>query len=69
MKINAEVLAYARSHPFWDEFEKFLLEQRPIVPTFNPDEDNTAQWKHACAKREGFDLALHHLKIEVNKNE
>jgi len=69
MKTNLEVLAFAQSHPLWDDFAKDLLEKRPRIPVHDPSDDNTAQWKEMSAMRKGFDLALHHLKIEVNKNE
>ena len=60
-----DFLHYMKSYPLWDDVEEFLVEHRPIVPTYDPSEDNTALWKHQCAEREGFDILLKLLKIEV----
>lgn len=49
------------------EFNCWLEEinqARPLVPDFDPKNDNTTMWKYLSAKREGFDLALHFLKIK-----
>ena len=49
------------------EFDRWINEikiARPFVPTFNHKNDNVEEWKYNSAKREGFDLALHFLKIK-----
>jgi len=53
-----------RSHPYWDEFEKFLLEHRPVLPEYNYHEDNVLEWKHKSGQREGFDILKNLLKLE-----
>ena len=65
MKQRLEVLTHMKSHPLWDEFERFLVEQRPEIPEYHPTDDNTEHWKYNSAKRDGFDLVMNHLKIEV----
>lgn len=67
MKNTTEFLYYMKSYPLWDEFEKFLVEHRPDIPEYNLSDDNTHAWKYNSAKREGFDLVLKLLKIEVEK--
>ena len=49
------------------EFNRWLNEiktARPLVPTFNYKNNNVDEWKYNSAKREGFDLVLHFLKIK-----
>lgn len=49
------------------EFNRWLNEiklAQPIIPTFDYKKDNTEEWKFNSARREGFYLALHFLKIK-----
>ena len=61
----SEIHLHFKSHPFYEEFEKSVLEHRPIIPVYNPKEDNTEVWKNESAKQEGFDLCLTLFKIGV----
>jgi hypothetical protein len=52
------------------EFERWLFEikqARPLVPTFNYKNSNVEDWKYLSAKREGFDLALHYLRVNLEE--
>lgn len=43
------------------EFRALLDEiklNRPSVPLFDPNEDNTEVWKTQCGLQQGFDLAM-----------
>ena len=60
-----EILFFMKSHPLYEEFEERLLSYRPIVPEYNPKEDNTDEWKYRSAQKAGFDLCLTIFKIEV----
>lgn len=66
MKTN-EVILYMKSHPYWEEFEKHLLEHRPVVPDYDPENDNSLLWKHRSGQQQGFDIIVNLLKIEVKK--
>ena len=60
-----ELLLYFKSHAFYEDFEENVLSHRPVVPNYNPSEDNTEKWKFESAKQEGFDLCLTLFKIGV----
>lgn len=49
--------------PFIDE----VIADAPVVPPFNPAEDNTARWRYDSAMREGYRLCL--LKFGVNMHD
>lgn len=49
----------------YEEFEKQVVDRRPIVPEYNPAENNVEDWKYRSAQRAGFDLCLKLFKIEV----
>lgn len=55
-----------KQHPFYDDFVKMLLAQRPSVPAHNPHSDNTEVWKSASAQQQGFDLCLTYLGVSKN---
>ncbi len=40
---------------------KHLKDQRPEVPRYIPDPDNTEEWKEKSLIRQGFNLCLTHL--------
>ena len=54
-----------KQDPEFDRWLNEINEARPLVPSFNHKIDNTEEWKYYSAKREGFDLALHFLKINL----
>lgn len=66
MKVG-DFLLHMKSYPFYDDFEKQLLSNRPLIPSHKHTEDNTEQWKFESAKQEGFDLCLTYFNIEVPK--
>ncbi len=47
-----------RQSPEFQLLVKGILEQRPQVPFYDPDNDNTEVWKTQCGLRQGFDLAM-----------
>ena len=53
-----DFLIHVQTHPFFPLFLKHLKSQRPIVPGFDPDADNTEKWKFLTAQQKGFDLCL-----------
>ena len=67
MSKYSDQVMFMKSHPLWEDFEKFIVDHRPSVPAYNHREDNTPEWKYRCAQREGFDLAMKLLNIEVEK--
>lgn len=52
-----------KSHPLYAEFQKELLSKRPLIPTHNPDVDNTDEWKSLSAQQKGFDLCCSFFNI------
>jgi len=58
-----DIHIFMRSHPYYEEFEANVLKHRPNIPTYNPNEDNTENWKFESAKQEGFELCLKLFKI------
>lgn len=64
MKNRAEILHYMKSHPLWDEFQKVLFEARPVLPVYDPKEDNSALWRHKSAQQEGFDILAAQLQLK-----
>ncbi len=46
------------SHPEYVALLKAAKAQRPELPPFNPNEDNTEQWKHVSGMQQGFDLCM-----------
>ena len=58
-----------QSDPLWEQFiVRELMEKRPSIPNYNPNKDNTEQWKAASAMQQGFDLALGVLELKVKPN-
>jgi len=49
---------------FQDFIKNELEPEIPIVPSFNPSEDNTDDWKQKSGLREGYLLAL--TKMGIN---
>lgn len=43
-----------------------LLPKAPIVPSYNPTNDNTSHWKYDSAMREGYRLCLMHLGVRLD---
>ena len=41
-----------------------VKQAQPPLPSYNHKKDNTEEWKYYSAKREGFNLVLHFLKIK-----
>lgn len=64
---SGDFFLHMKAFPLYGEFEKNLLEQRPIIPSYTHTEDNTDQWKFDSAKQEGFDLCLQYFNIKVLK--
>ena len=62
---NADLLEHIKSHPYWPIFEAEIKSKRPMVPNYNPEADNTEQWKSLSAQQKGFDLCCMLLKINV----
>ncbi len=61
-----DIQVFLKSHPFYEDFKEQLLSHRPVVPSYTPDEDNTAKWRYESAKQEGFDLCLTLFDIGVH---
>ena len=40
---------------------------RPIVPDYDPVSGNTELWKHKSGMKQGYDLCLALLRIELEK--
>lgn len=60
----ADAILILHSHPFFEDLRRDLLALRPVIPTFDPRQDNTAEWKHNSAAQEGFDKALAFFQIK-----
>lgn len=64
MSRYSDAILILHSHPFFDQLSKDLLALRPVIPTFDPQQDNTAEWKYNSAAQEGFDKALSFFQIK-----
>ena len=56
-----EYLAMLRETAEFQALITYLKDQRPEVPSYIPDPDNTKEWKKASLIRQGFNLCLTHL--------
>jgi hypothetical protein len=54
-------------HPEWVGLIKKAQRERPTVPSWDSNQDNTDEWKHKSAMQEGFDLCLQIFAPLVNK--
>jgi hypothetical protein len=63
-----DLIATIHSHPSFKLLERALTEARPSIPAFSHREDNTDEWKANSLRREGFDLCLAVLKINLEKS-
>ena len=43
-----------------------LLPNAPIVPSYNPADDNTSRWQDDSAMREGYRLCLMQLGVSLD---
>ena len=53
-----QYLEALRSTPEFQAELKRVKAQRPIIPAYNPTEDNTEMWKAQSMMQQGFDLCL-----------
>ncbi len=58
-----DALLILQSHPFFEDLRRDLLALRPVIPTFDPRQDNTDDWKYNSAAQEGFDKVLAFFQI------
>lgn len=58
-----------RADPRFQLLIKEIESHRPLLPTFDPDKDNTELWKAKSGERKGFDFVMQFLKGEVNGTE
>ncbi len=65
MNAAKELLTIIHSHPYFPELREIIINSRPVVPGYDPREDDqsTIEWKHKCALRDGYDLCLTILNI------
>lgn len=59
-----DLIIQLHSHPFFEELQKDLLSLRPIIPSHDPNRDNTEDWKAKSAQQKGFDVCLAFFKIK-----
>jgi hypothetical protein len=45
-------------HPEYAAMLKKAEREKPPLPQWDPQKDNTEEWKHASAMRQGFELCL-----------
>ena len=49
-------------------FEQYIIKElnklRPSLPSWDPNNDNTENWKERSAKQAGFDLAMTVLAVK-----
>lgn len=56
-----------KQDPEFDRWVNEVKQARPFVPSYSYKKDNTEDWKYLSAKREGFDLVLQFLKINLEE--
>ena len=56
--ISKEYLANLRETAEFQSLLAYLKEQRPEIPSYIPDPDNTKEWRKASLIRQGFDKCL-----------
>ena len=54
-----------REHPLFPGLLKQLREQRPVLPEFDPQNDNAEEWKQKSGMGKGYDLCLALFKIDL----
>lgn len=67
MRLIDDLVYAIHSHPQFDLLIEALKAARPIVPSHDPGNDNTEQWKQRSAQQAGFDLCLSLFKITMEK--
>lgn len=67
MKNYAELIYAIHGHQQYKFLEEVLRQTRPVIPSHDPLNDNTGQWKQRSAMQAGFDLCLSLLKINLEK--
>lgn len=58
-----ELFLHMKSHPGWEAFEQMLKQQRPVLPVFDPRDDNSEVWKVRSSEQVGYDKVLTFLEI------
>jgi len=66
--MNNEYLLELKTDPRFMSVIETIMDQRPVIPSHDPRNDNTEVWKHESAKKEGFDIWVIFLRLE-NINE
>lgn len=56
---------HIQSHPYFQIFVNELKRRRPIVPSHDPESDNTEKWKSLSAQQRGYDLCLSLFSIKL----
>jgi len=64
--VNKEYLIELKSDPRFEALLAEILSNRPKVPAYTPDSDNTEIWKARSMERRGFDIWLAFLNLEIN---
>ena len=64
MSRYSDAILILHSHPFFEDLRKDLIALRPVIPTFDHRQDNSAEWKYNSAAQEGFDKALAFFQIK-----
>jgi hypothetical protein len=54
-----------QSDPMFQILVRKLTNERPSLPPFNADKDNTEKWKVMTGRQQGFDLCMSLLKIKI----
>lgn len=62
--MNDDFIFYMKAHPLWEQVEKKLKGLRPVIPSHDPDQDNTEVWKNRSAQQQGFDLCCSFFNIK-----
>jgi len=62
---SSELLLEVNSDPRWQLLIKEVESRRPVIPKYNPNKDNTEDWKHKCALQQGFDLCAQIFGIKT----
>jgi hypothetical protein len=62
--MNEAFFLYIKAYPLWEQVEKAIKSQRPIIPPHDPNNDNTEVWKNRSAQQQGFDLCCSFFNIK-----
>lgn len=65
MTKHDDLLKQLLREEWFQEVIAVIRQERPGIPAYDPNDDNTEKWKYQTALQHGYDMALGHLLINV----